>query len=146
MPLSADAQARSRQVANLKQNNPALSRTHGAQSEQAIRPLRERYLAELAEEFPHASPRTLVIQAARLAKLELLERFVDERGVIRHQRRGDIFPAVQMAEQISRGYLQTQERLEAERREREYAAGDTLDSIAAEYEAKHLAEGNGDGS
>lgn len=91
--------------------------TSGFYSKDLIKPLRERYLERLRDEFPDASERTLVVQAARLVRMEQLERFIDERGVIRHKRRGDIFPAVAMAEQISRGYLQTQERLEAQRRD-----------------------------
>ena len=89
--------------------------THGASSESRVGPLRSEYLAQLKLEFPAADERVLIVQAGRLAKLELLERFVDERGVIRHRRRGDTFPAVALAERITQGFLATQQQLEARR-------------------------------
>ena len=77
---------------------------HAAYSAGAIRDARERYLAELTEAFPAASAQELVIQAHRLAQLELLGAFVDERGVIRHKRRGDVFPAAQFMERVATAF------------------------------------------
>jgi hypothetical protein len=116
MPLSQDPEARARQLANLRSTSAV---QHGANSEQLIRPLREKYLAELAAAFPNASAAELAIQAHRLAQIELLGAFLDERGVIRHKRRGDVFPAVSMAEKLAAAY----ERQHAAMREREQASG-----------------------
>ena len=120
MPLSSDPAKREAQLANLRSTSAV---THGATSEQRIRPLRERYLAELAEAFPSATAPELAIQAQRLAQLELLGAFLDERGVIRHRRRGDVFPAASMAEKLAAAY----ERQAAVLLDRERSAGAKLD-------------------
>ena len=98
MPTSRDPEKAARQLANLRQNAAV---THGARSEELIRPLRERYFAELTEELPHAKPREVLLLANRLAKMELYEAFIDERGVIRHRRRGDVFPAAVESERLA---------------------------------------------
>jgi hypothetical protein len=95
---------------------------HGAYS-QKLQPLREGYLAELSREFPHGSERRLIVQASRLAKLDALDRFTDERGLIRHKRRGEVFPAAALAEKISVAYLAEHERLEAAEREHGAVSG-----------------------
>jgi hypothetical protein len=89
---------------------------HGAQTESIIGPLAERYFAELVEEFPGASERVLKIQSRRLAKLDRLSAYLEKHGEIRHQRRGEVFPASTLEEQITNGFLQTQERLERQQR------------------------------
>jgi hypothetical protein len=132
MPLSSDPQAREAQLANLRQGNPQ----HGARSEVAIRPRRERLLAELRTEFPDAAERRLIVQAHRLAQLELLVEFADDRGVIAHRRRGTVYPAAQMAERIAAAFLVEQDRLEAQAASSPAGNGQstpTLASIAAEY-------------
>jgi hypothetical protein len=116
-PSRAKRSVHPNSLANLKQNNIA-SHTSGAHSELAVRPFRERYLAELRAEFPNASERRLLIQANRLGQLDLLAAFTDERGVIRHRRRGDVFPAASLAEKIASAYLAEHDRLEAQERER----------------------------
>ena len=109
MPTSRDPAKRSRQLANLR-NAPAApagnrrTLVHGAHSEIAIRELRERHVTELAEAFPSASRHEVAIMAHRAAQLELLGAFVDERGVIRHKRRGDIFPAAGFMDRIAQAF------------------------------------------
>jgi hypothetical protein len=110
VPLSSDPQARKAQLANLRKGQPV----HGALTESRTRPLRERYLAELRGEFPTANERRLIVQAHRLAQLELLGDFADERGVIAHRRRGTVYPAAAMAERIACAFLAEQDRLEAQ--------------------------------
>lgn len=132
MPLSKDPAARDAQLANLKRGQL----THGASTEALIRPLAEGYLDELAGEFPSASERVLRVQARRLAKLDRLGVYLDGKGEIRHKRRGEVFPASALEEQISAAYLAEHRRLEA----REHEAGaskphQTLASIAEELEA-----------
>ena len=133
MPLSSDPQARERQLGNLKRT---AATTHGAKSETQIRPLRERYVAELRAEFPNASERRLIIQAHRLAQLELLGAFTDDRGVIRHKRRGDVFPAAALAEKVASAYLAEHERLEAAERAAALVDGTrSLEQVIAEIES-----------
>ena len=125
-------EARARQLANLRADG---AMKHGAHTDAKTQPLRERYLAELRSEFPDAAERRLIIQAHRLAQLELLGDFADERGVIAHRRRGTVYPAAAMAERIATAFLAEQDRLEAQRE----SGGSgrrvpTLASIAAEYE------------
>jgi hypothetical protein len=119
-------------LANLK-NAPAAQQgnlramQHGAASEALIRPLAETYLAELQREFPAASERVLKLQARRLAKLDRLGSYLEAHGEIRHQRRGEVFPASQLEESITAAFLATQARLEAQQRE---AAGDPATVLA----------------
>lgn len=110
MPLSADPSKRAAQLSNLVPGARAAGTgnrravQHGAYSAGAIREAREKHLAELAETFPRASTQELVIQAHRLAQLELLGEFVDQRGVIRHKRRGDVFPAAMFMERVAAAF------------------------------------------
>jgi hypothetical protein len=114
MPLSGDPAARARQLANLKSSNAV---KHGTRSEAIIQPLAEQYLAELVGEFPLASERVLRLQARRLAKLDRLASYLEDRGEIRHQRRGEVFPASAIEESVTAAFLATQTRLEAQARE-----------------------------
>ena len=112
MPLSGDPEARKRQLANLRSSSAV---THGAHSDALTRPLAEQYLAELLEEFPTASERVLQLQARRLAKLDRLASYLERKGEIRHQRRGEVFAASALEERVATGYLATHDRLEQER-------------------------------
>jgi hypothetical protein len=139
VPLSSDPKARAAQLANLKASAPT---THGAHSEALIRPLAEAYLAELAEEFPAASERVLKVQARRLAKLDRLGVYLDAKGEIRHQRRGEVYPASALEEKVSAAFLAEHVRLEQLQRER--ADDGDADYFAAEAAA--LAPGEEEGS
>jgi hypothetical protein len=119
-----------------------IAATHGAYSEQRVAPLRERYLAELRKEFPSVSERRLVIQAHRLGQLELLGRFTDERGVIRSQRHGNVFPAATLGERLATAYLAEHDRLEQQEREHagRGAAHQTLAEVEAELPEEEFAD------
>jgi hypothetical protein len=134
VPLSKDPESRSKQLANLRQN---AATKHGAFSEVAIRPARERYAVELAEAFPSASAAEVAIQAQRLAQLEQLGAYLDERGVIRHKRRGDVFPAATLANQIASSF----ERQNAILMAREQSAGGDPRRELAAILAEHTTEG-----
>ncbi len=74
---------------------------HGATSEQKLAPLRERHREQLREEFPELDERVLAMLASRLAKIELAETFLDERGVIKDED-GDVYPVADRVEKWSR--------------------------------------------
>lgn len=139
MPLSGDQEARNRQLANLRRGgpSPALGNrqtvTHGANSEACVRELREKHLAELVKAFPNASGQELAIQAHRLAQLELLGAFVDERGVIRHKRRGDVFPAASFMDRLAVAFERQHALLLDRERSPAYrpTLGDFIDGTAA---------------
>jgi hypothetical protein len=116
---------------------PSPRLAHGAWSEARVAPLREGYLAELRAEFPSGSERRLLIQAHRLAQLELLGRFTDERGVIRSTRTGEVFAAAALGERLAASYLAEHERLELAERERSGRGGGgaALRAIEAELTA-----------
>jgi hypothetical protein len=138
LPVSKDPGKAAIQKANLRQY---AAMTHGAHSPEQIRPLRERFLAELAEAFPSASRHEIAIQAHRLAQLELLGLFLDEKGVIRHRRRGDVYPAASLAEKIASAYERQSAVLEQRERDRR-------DPAAVLDLASHWAQqddGDGDG-
>ena len=143
MPLSQDPEKRARQLANLQ---PRAAAVHGAFVEPKLAPIRERYLTELRAQLPSAGDTELVIQAGRLAQMDVLQQFLDWRGPIRHQRRGDTFPAADLLAKLSSAFERQHERLLERERQSGSTGGDTIDSIAAEYAAKRqLAEGgNGD--
>jgi hypothetical protein len=139
-PLSKDEQARERQLANLKRgDNPAPAANqralkHGAESETALGTARERFLAELVEEFPHAPERDLRLVAHRLAQVERLAEYVDRKGVIAHQRRGTVLPAVQTLDRLTNSIEQRLDRL----RDRE-ASATAPASILAGWQRPQLA-------
>jgi hypothetical protein len=137
VPTSNDPEKAAIQRRNLKQFSPETSHTHGAHSERSVRPLRERFLTELAEAFPNASRAELTIQAQRLAQLELLGAYLDERGVIRHHRRGEVFPAAGLMERIAAAY----EKQAAALAERERSASRPSPAAAFEAIAAELTAG-----
>jgi CRP-like cAMP-binding protein len=118
--------------ANLKQYGGP-THTHGAHSESLIRATAEAYLAELQEEFPAASERVLRLQARRLAKLDRLASYLERKGEIRHQRRGEVFPASALEEKIAAAYLAEHDRLEQQ--QREAAAPNTQQALAHDLAA-----------
>lgn len=126
MPASKDPAKAAIQRANLRQN---AAETHGAYSPVTIRPARERYAAELAAAFPNASSAEVAIQAQRLAQLEQLGAYLDERGVIRHKRRGDVYPAASLAEKLATAYERQAAMLA--QRERDAGAKSPHDAMAA---------------
>lgn len=116
---------------NLKQYGGP-THTHGAHSESLIRASAEAYLAELVEEFPAASERILRVQARRLAKMDRLGSYLEAHGEIRHQRRGEVYPASALEEKISAAYLAEHARLEAQ----QHAATDPVAAVRAYIQGK----------
>jgi hypothetical protein len=145
VPLSTDEQKRQRQLGNLKRgNNPPpagnqLGPTHGASTGDRL-PVRERrtaYLAELAATFPSASNAELTLQATRMARLELLGAYLDQHGVIRNRRTGDVYAAAKLEEQIA-GAFERQHALLTAREQARPAGGNnaaSLDAVVAELTA-----------
>ena len=135
MPLSSDPAKRANQLANLRPEN---STKHSGRSEVLIQPLAERYFAELLGEFPSASERVLRLQARRLAKLERIGAFLEQKGEISHQRRGEVFPAALIEESTTSAFLATQAKLEAQAREAR-KSGAAPAALAGELEASRTA-------
>jgi hypothetical protein len=135
MPLSKNEAARDRQLANLK---PAAAATHGAHSGALIRDASRERLASLTERFPSAGQEELTVHAVRMAQIERLAAYVEHKGLIRNQRKGDVFPAVEMLARLSTAF----ERQHALLLEREQAKGNVkpgalLASIVAEIDAEN---------
>lgn len=130
MPLSQDPEARQRQLANLK---PHAAMTHGARSGAVIREAAAEHLANLKRQLPSASDEELWVQASRMAQIQRLSAFIEERGLIRDQRKGTVYNAASMLAQLS----STFERQHAVLLERERAtgpgAGEQLEAIVREY-------------
>ena len=131
MPLSDDPKRRQRQLANLQ---PRAAAKHHAYDAAALRPARERYQSELSARYPSAGEDEIAIQATRLAQCELLQRYLDERGVVRNRSRGDVFPAALLLAQITQAYERRRDVLAERERERSDDDSETLESIMAEYD------------
>lgn len=104
MPLSNDDQARHAQLANLKQNAPERSRTHGAHSDAKLAPLREQAVIDLRKRFPSADDAEISLLAHRQAQLSVLGEWQDRRGLLANRQRGIPFPAVQLHEKIAAAF------------------------------------------
>jgi hypothetical protein len=91
---------------------------HGAKSPALIAPLRDRFLTELRDRFPACDDQLLALQAHRAAQIELLGRFIEERGVIR-TRSGECYNAVRWCDKLSTAYENQHARLMAMQREAE---------------------------
>jgi hypothetical protein len=109
-------EARARQLANLKSD--AAVRT-GVYSEVRLEPLRERYLAELRGAYPGASLDQLRTLSQRKAMATQLSAFLDARGIIRHQRRGEPFPAAALLARLLDGIDKQIAALEEQQAERD---------------------------
>jgi hypothetical protein len=75
---------------------------HGLGSETAIAPLRATYVAELKDSYPNVPHPVLLVQAARMARLELASRYIDKHGVLRNVRGGVPYPIVQQMQRDER--------------------------------------------
>lgn len=118
--------------------HPQAATTHGAHSSALAAPLRERHLAALRERFPNADVTILGLQATRLAQMELVGVWLDERGIMRNRRTGTTYPAADYWARVASAYERQHERLEAA--EREHADGGA--DAYFESERRALAAGN----
>jgi hypothetical protein len=138
VPLSSDPDARARQVANLRPGDQKASNReqHGAYSEKKLAPLRERYRTDLRGQFPSAGEDELIIQAGRLAQMDVLQQFLDAHGPIRHHRRGETFPAAQLLASVTSAYERRRDLLA----ERERAKAEDPFALYHALEAKYAHE------
>jgi hypothetical protein len=147
MAVSRDPAKAAIQRANLR-NAPAAPAgngravVHGAFSTR-VRDAREKHVVELVEAFPNATSPEIAIQAHRLAQLDLLGAFMDERGVIRHKRRGEVFPAASLMEKIAVSFERQHALLLERERTRPARPAETLASIIAELTAEATADQDG---
>jgi hypothetical protein len=74
---------------------------HGAYSEKLLAPLREQYSDELAADYPQMDTRSRTVLASRLAKWELAEHFLNERGLVKNDD-GDVFAIADRSEKWGR--------------------------------------------
>ena len=86
MPTSKDPKRRQAQLRNLRAD---AATTHGAYSEANVGPLRARFAGELAAQFGSvASPEEIEIAADRRARIEVINDWLDRRGVMADKRSG----------------------------------------------------------
>jgi hypothetical protein len=98
MPISHDPEKRAAQLANLR---PDAAIRHGVYSEAKLAPLRERFAAELSDQFGRlATPDELALAAARRAKREVLNEWLGRRGLLADRRSGTVRAAVQLADRL----------------------------------------------
>ena len=86
MPTSKDPKRRQAQLGNLRAD---AATTHGAYSEAKVGPLRARFAGELAAQFGYlASREEIEIAADRRARIEVINDWLDRRGVMGDKRSG----------------------------------------------------------
>jgi len=129
--LSQDAAKRRKQLANLK---PDAAVKTGIYSKTLIEPLRERFFAESVEAYPGESEDELWILAQRKAMAHQIATFIDARGVVRHQRRGEPFPVASLLAKLMDSIERQVATLEERKRERAAAPALTLADVVAEIE------------
>ena len=122
-------EARARQLANLQSHTAALK--HGAYSADKLGPERERVLNELLASFPSIRRDRLEILAGQRARITLLQRYVDQVGIIRHKQRGETYPAVGLLAREENGYRIELAKVEDLAREAGNPKGSRLAEITA---------------
>jgi len=145
MPISTDPEKRAKQIANLKRgDNPApvgnqLGLKHGASKPDKllVRERRTQFLAELSETFPSASNAERLMVATNMARLELLGDYLDQHGVIRNRRTGQVYEAARLEQQVS-GSLERQWAILTAREQARPANGQpqSLEAYVAELTAE----------
>lgn len=80
---------RKRQLGNLKPDGAVKT---GVYSQKKLGPLREQFFAELTGLYPGVSETQRRTLAERQAMAELAAAFLTDRGIVRHQRRGEPYP------------------------------------------------------
>ena len=93
-----------------------LALKHGARSERSVAPIREQVAVQLAPLFPTLSEPELLIMADRLARVHLIQVWLDEHGIWKDEKRGELQPCIdRMEKYMSRAEtLMHVARLEAE--------------------------------
>jgi hypothetical protein len=131
-------ESRQRQLANL---TPAAAVRHGAYSADRLKPERERVLGELLASFPSVRHDRLELLAGQRARIELLQAYVDQRGIIAHRGRGSTFPAVALLQREESAYRVELSKVEELQRE---AAAHHPGRALELAEAKYLPTGEDD--
>lgn len=122
MPPSTNPKKRRAQLANLR---PDAATKHGVYSEAKLAPLRERFVAELGEQFDGvATVDEIELAAERRAKLEVLNGWLGRRGLLADRRSGRPRAVVQLVDRLQSAY----ERQLAEFRGRAGRSGHPFDS------------------
>jgi hypothetical protein len=106
--------------------------THGGNSEELIRPLAERYSAELQTQYPHEPEWWHKLNGRRLAKIERRAVYCEGRREI-HQRRGTVIAAAVDEEALTKAFLADVDRAEQRNRDRGSKGGSSLAAIEAEF-------------
>jgi hypothetical protein len=65
--------------------------THGVYSERRIGPVREEYARGLAASYPRIDPARRALQAQRLAQIDLASAWLDSRGTVVRDEKGQVF-------------------------------------------------------
>lgn len=107
--------------------HPQAARKHGGHSAALLAPIRERHLAWLQERFPTADVAILSLQASRLAQLELVGEWLDDRGIMRNKRLGTTYPAADFWSKVASAFERQHERLEEAQRSSPFDALSVLD-------------------
>jgi hypothetical protein len=102
MPPSRDPEKRAAQLRNLR---PDAALKHGAYAEAKLEPLRERFAAELAEQFGAvASEDELRLAADRRAKVEVINEWLAKRGLLADRRTGKPRSVMQLGDRLQTAY------------------------------------------
>lgn len=89
-------------------------RTHGAYSDEVVRPLRERRHEQLVERYPFKSPEDLMPLADRLGRIDAITLWEAENGIV-GDKRGSVFQASSTKDEWARRAERVVAELEAER-------------------------------
>jgi hypothetical protein len=130
--LSRDPEKRANQLANLKL---ASNVTHGAHSGALIRQATAEHLTNLIATFPSATQEELVLQATRMAQIERLAAFLEQRGLIRDRRTGAVFAAADLLAKLSTAFERQHAVLLEREQVRRGAGAQSLEDIVAELTA-----------
>ena len=136
MPTSTDPAKRAKQLANLKRG----SSTHGAYSAEIIRSETQRILGELSARYTGVPHDRLEVLAHHRARITVLTAYVNAKGIIRNQQKGEVFPAVKLLATEEAAYRREMDRVEELSRAGDSAPAITLAAIAARGRASIEAE------
>jgi hypothetical protein len=139
-PLSKDASARKRQLANISRTeagkHPAVK--HGARSPAIVDPLADEHYKRLSGQLPTADPELLAVQARRLAQMGLLQAWIAKNGLLQRSPKGTVYNAAEYHEKLASAFermhlviLDREREQERIARTRE-AAGIVVDAIPDE--------------
>jgi hypothetical protein len=136
--LSKDPEKRARQLANIGKGKPAP--IHGAYSAAVLEPETQRILDELTARYTGVPHDRLEVLAHHRARITVLTAYVNAKGIIRNQQKGEVFPAVKLLATEEAAYRREMDRVEDLSRAGDSAPAITLAAIAARGRASIEAE------